>query len=125
MRRRSLALLSSTALLLVVALASAGPAQAAPPKEKEKAERARVVKYWTPKRMANAKPRDFIKTSGGFVPAARGGNKPDKGPTGPGDGGDGGDGDSSVATVTGASWTQGGAALSGTGKVFFTMNGFN
>ena len=123
MRRRPLALVSSTALMLVVALVSAGPAQAAPSKAKEKAERARIVKYWTPRRMANAKPRDFVRTSRGFVPAAKGGSKPDKAPKGPGDGGGGGS--TGPATESGASWTLGGPVLSGTGKVFFTMGGTN
>jgi len=123
MSRRMLTLVLSTALMLVMALAAAGPAQAAPSKEKarEKARHARVVKYWTPARMANAKPRDFIKTRHGLVPAARGGT-PGKPPKDPGDGGGGGD---TSNTVTGASWTSGGPALRGTGKVFFTMAGSN
>jgi len=122
MSRRMLTLVLSTALMLVMALAAAGPAQAAPSKAKarEKAGHARVVKYWTPARLANAEPRDFVKTKRGFVPAARGGDK-GKPPKDPGDGGGGG----GTTTVTGASWTAGGPALKGTGKVFFTMDGSN
>ncbi len=124
MSRRTLTIVLSTALMLVMALAVAGPAPAAPSKAgaKEQARPARIVKYWTPARMANAKPRDFVKTSRGFVPVARGGEK-GKPPKGPGDGGDGGG--TTSTTVTGASWTQGGPALTGTGKVFFTMAGSN
>jgi hypothetical protein len=124
MSRRSFSIVVSVVLMLVMALAATGAAQAAPSKAKaaEKAKQARIVKYWTPARMANAKPRDFVKTKRGFVPAARGG-KPGKPPKDPGDGGDGG-GDGGVQ-VTGASWTQGGPALAGTGKVFFTMAGNN
>ena len=121
MDRRMLASALSVALVLVMALVTTGSAEAKSLKAKEKAERARVVKYWTPKRMANAVPRDFVKTKNGFVPAAKGGNKPDKGPQPPGDGGDGG----SDGTVTGASWTSGGAALDATGRVFFTMGSSN
>ena len=121
MSRRAITLALSSALILVMALVSAGPAAAASSKAKEKAERARVVKYWNPKRMANATPRDFVKKNGKFVPAKRGGNKPDKGPKNPG--GDGGSGDG--GTVTGASWNSQGPALNATGKVFFTMGGNN
>ena len=122
MSRRSFTLALSTALMLVMALVSAGPAQAASSKAKEKAERTRIVKYWNPKRKANATPRDFVKKNGKFVPAKRGGNKPDK----PGGGGDdGGDVAESTSVVTGASWTSGGAALNATGKVFFTMGSSN
>ena len=120
MSRRSISLALSSALILVMALVSAGPATAASSKAKEKAERARIVKYWTPKRMANATPRDFVKKNGKFVPAKRGGNKPDK----PGGGGGGGDAES-TSTVIGESWTSGGAALQATGKVFFKMGSSN
>ena len=112
--------------MLVMALAATGGVQAAPKdKAKETAQHAKVVKYWTPKRMANAVPRDFAKKNGKFVPAARGGN-PGKPPKDPGDGGDGGDGGDALA-VTGADWTgggsDGGAVQQATGKVFFTMGG--
>ena len=124
MSRRAFSLLVTIALMLVMAVAATGAVQAAPSKEKakEKAKHARIVKYWTPARLANAKPRDFVKTDKGFVPAARGGNKPTKPPR---DSGDGGDTGGTTTTVTGASWTQGGPALTGTGKVFFSMAGGN
>jgi hypothetical protein len=66
------------------------------------AERARVIAYWTPGRLAAAVPRD-LKPVGVPVPKAR-----------PGGGGGG---------VTGASWTGGGAVQDQVGKVFFHMGG--
>ena len=122
MSRRFITLASSTALLLVMALGSAGPAQAASLTAKEKAERARVVKYWTPKRMANAIPRDFVKKNGAFVPAGKGGTK-GKPPKDSGDGTDSGSGATSV--VTGASWPEKDKGLYATGKVFFTLGTTN
>jgi len=121
MNRRAITLVISTALMLIMALVAAGPASAAPSKAaKQKAKHARIVKYWTPARMANAKPRDFVKTKSGFKPTARGGER-GKPPKGPGDGDDGGS--SSTSNVTGASWTGEGQALTATGKVFFRMGG--
>lgn len=121
MSRRSFTLALSSALMLVMALVAAGPAQAASSKAKDKAERARVVKYWTPRRMANAIPRDFVKKNGKFVPAGRGGTrgKPPK------DGGGSDDGGGSTTVVTGASWIEKDEGLYATGKVFFTLGTTN
>lgn len=101
----------SLAALLLLAIAAA-PVAAAPPARADaaKAEHERVVRFWTPERMAAAKPRDFVRTPNGFKPAA----KPVKPP--PGGGG-------STATVTGAKWTKGGAVNESVGKVFFRMGG--
>jgi hypothetical protein len=118
MSRRSFAIALSMVLILVVALMSAGPVAAKSERAKERAEHARILKYWTPKRMANAVPRGFVKTKRGFVPAAKGGNKPDK-PKGPG--GDGG----STNSVTGAPWNKKDKGLNATGKVFFTLGSSN
>ncbi len=92
------ALLTVLALLpLAVAPVAAGDSKAA-----AKAEQQRIVKYWTAERIANAKPRDFVKTADGkFVPRAK-----------PGGG-------------TGSSWTGGGPVVGRTGKVLFTMGGSN
>lgn len=92
--------------MLVMALAAASPATAAPSKAKVEAEHARIVDYWTPSRMADANPRDFTKTKGGFRPAGKGSKrgKPPKNPTDPVPLSGGND------TVTGASWTSGGPA---------------
>src|SRR5687768_18311327 len=67
-----------------------------------KAEHQRIVDYWTAERMASAKPRDFVRTARGFEPAAK--------PPRPGGSG---------TTVTGASWTKGGAVAQAVGKVYF------
>jgi len=117
MSRRALITVVSLALVLVVSLVAAGPVAAKSSKAKEKAEHARILRYWTPKRMKNAMPRDFVLTKRGVVPAGKGGNKPSK----PGGGGGGG----STSTVTGAPWTEGGAGLKLTGKVFFTLGSTN
>jgi hypothetical protein len=92
------------AAVLLVALPVAAPVAA---KNTAKAEHDRIVGYWTPARLASAIPRDFAKSGGKFEPKA-------KPPRPPGGGG---------GAVTGASWTQGGAILARSGKVFFTMSG--
>jgi hypothetical protein len=106
MRRSITAVLAIAALLAVVA----APVSAGNPKSeaKAKAEHARIVKYWTAERIANAKPRDFVRQANGtFAPKAR-----------PGGGGGSG-------AVTGASWTKGTDVVKKTGKVLFTMAGGN
>ncbi len=73
---------------------------------------ARVLSYWTRDRIANAKPRDFVRDANGnfnLAPTAR------KGKPGGGGGGSG-------TNVLGASWTGGGAVLKLSGKVLFTMD---
>jgi len=74
------------------------------------AAQAAVLRYWTKERIANAKPRDFVRNRNGTfsldktVALARPG------------GGAGGN------NVLGASWNGGGAVLRLSGKVLFTMN---
>jgi hypothetical protein len=106
-RRRSIGL-SAAALTSVAALVLAvTPAVAAGPSSAD-AARARhdaTIRHWTPERMRAAVPRDR---------AAH----PSKRPGGGGGGGGGGG-----STVTGASWTKGGAVLQATGKVYFEMGG--
>ncbi len=95
---------AAAALLTVLALLplAVAPVAARDTADKAKAEHERIVKYWTAERIANAKPRDFVRTDAGkFVPRAR-----------PGGG-------------TGASWTGGGPVVQRTGKVLFTMDGGN
>ncbi|MBT8214598.1 MAG: hypothetical protein KJP12_05175, partial [Acidimicrobiia bacterium] len=116
-------------LLLVVALLagvlSTGSALAGPP-EDPRSEHQRIVDFWTPNRVQQAVPRDFVldEASGRLLPAAKGGNKPggggDKGDKGGGKGGGKG-GDSS--TVAGAPWDAGGEVLATTGKVLFELGG--
>lgn len=100
--RSRLALFMAPLLLLSMlpGAVSAGPAPDA-----GAAHRAQVLAYWTPARMRAATPRDFtFDAVRGFQPAAKPG------------GGTGG-------TVTGASYTGGGAILKATGRVLFTMDG--
>jgi hypothetical protein len=101
----------SLAALLLLAIAAA-PVAAAPPARADaaRAEHERIVRFWTPERMASAKPRDFVRTPTGFKPAA----KPEKPPGGGGGGG---------SAVTGAAWTKGGPVADRVGKVYFTMGG--
>ena len=102
MPSRKLALLVTPMLLLAIV---PGVASAAPPKDPKAAHHAKVVAYWTPERMRNAKARDFtFDPVKGFKPTAK-----------PGPGAGGG--------VTGASWTGGGDILNGTGRVLFTLGG--
>jgi len=64
-------------------------------------EHQRILAYWTPERMANAKPKDFVMTgSGRLVPKAR-----------PGGG--------SSGASSGASWTLNGAIETRSGRVLF------
>ncbi len=82
--------------------------------DKARAEHERIVAFWTPERVAQAVPRDFVFEPGkGFRPAA----KPDK----PGKPGGGGDSGSDI--VLGSSWNGGGEVLATTGKVLFSMSG--
>lgn len=92
----------ASALLLVVAVPGALAAgHRAPVSEHD-----RIVAYWTPARMAAARPRDFAMTPAGLmVPLGK-----------PGGGGGGGGGGS----VTGASWPSGGIVQKQTGRVYFT-----
>jgi hypothetical protein len=104
MRRSRLLVLSATLVALLLPVAAV-PAVARDPAS---AQRDRIVAYWTPARIANAKPRDFVKTAPGPAQPLKG--KP------PGGGGGSG------ASVIGASWTNAGQVLHTTGKVLFTMN---
>jgi hypothetical protein len=81
-----------------------------------RAEHQRIIDFWTPERVAQAVPRDFIFNvgTGRFEPAH---HSPGHG-GGPGGGGPGG-GDTSV--ITGVSYTAGGAVTGTTGKVLFAL----
>ena len=104
---------------IAAALAAIGAVLAAPPDGKGRPKHDEVVAYWTPDRIANAKPRELIPAGQpDFVVP----QKPDNGKGGGGGNGKGGNGggDSSVG---GASWTGGGLVKSTVGKVLFTMAG--
>jgi V8-like Glu-specific endopeptidase len=97
----------AAALLTTLALL---PIAAAPvlAQGKAGAEQSRVLSYWTRERIANAKPRDFVRNANGSFSLAKA--KPNAKPGGSGN------------NVLGASWTGGGAVLKLSGKVLFTMN---
>ncbi len=114
MRLRVPALMA--ALLLLAALPGTAGANAGA----VQSEHDRILAYWTPARIASAKPRDYVMTSSGkLIPAAKPPGTPGGGPGGGGGGGDGGGG-GSVTTVTGASWTAGGAIETRSGRVLFS-----
>ena len=81
-----------------------------------RAEHQRIVDFWTPERVAQAVPRDFVfdPGTGRFSPSK---GKP---PGTPGGGGGGGGGDESTV-VTGSSWNQGGEIDGAVGKVLFAL----
>jgi hypothetical protein len=94
---------AAPALLAALLLATAVPATVlAGSAGQGRSEHDRIVAYWTAARMRAAVPRDFVRSSDGFVPRAR-----------PGSG----------SGVTGSSWTLGGAIAERSGKVYFTMGG--
>ena len=97
-KRSVLALVVAVGLLVLPAVA--GPAGAAGHGGLSRHEQ--IVRYWTQARLRAAVPRDFARSGSSFVPLAR-----------PGGGGS--------SSVTGASWTKGGAILRGSGKVYFVM----
>ena len=93
-----------TVLLLGLALPAAVGARS--PNAQPQSERAKTMAYWTPARIANATPRDYVKDSSGkLVPKAK-----------PGGGGGSG-------AVTGASWTGNGIIERQSGRILFTMGG--
>ena len=97
----------AAAILTILALL---PVAAAPvlARDHAAADQARVLSYWTRERIANAKPRDFVRNADGSFSRAK--------PTPQGKPGGSGN------NVLGASWTGGGAVLKLSGKVLFTMN---
>jgi hypothetical protein len=89
--------------LSIPAVVSAGSARTA-----AQAEHDRIIAYWTPARIAAAKPRDFVKTVVGYTQAPRPNAKP------------GGSGN-----VIGASWggTSQDIIRKQSGRILFTMDG--
>jgi len=81
-----------------------------------RAEHQRIIEFWTPERVAQAVPRDFV-----FDPGTRG-FSPSKGKPSNRGGGGGGGGDSTTL-VTGASWNGDGGIDGSVGKVLFAMDG--
>ena len=102
---------SAATLALVVVAGSSG----APPQDPGSRDRATVLAYWTPGRVARAVPREVSPDRLHSVAKPRRG----KPPGGPGGGG----GSDSGTSVTVAAWTGGGKVKATTGKVLFTMGG--
>src|SRR5215213_10097733 len=105
--RRHARLIVTNAVLaaLVLVPLAAVPVLAGSPAH---AKHDRIVAYWTPARLANATPRDFVRdANGSFKQVPRGKAQPS--PTG-------------GNNVTGSSWTLGGQILKTSGKVVFTLN---
>lgn len=99
---------------LVLALGAVSQVTAAPPPQlPDQAEHERIVRYWTPDRVARATPRELAVNVRGKPEVEKG--KP---------GGGGGSG----TTVTGAHWTGPsgiGSVRTTVGKVLFTLGGVN
>jgi len=98
------------ALIALISMAALLPLAAAPvaARDSAKAEHDRTLAYWTKERIAQAIPRDVVKSGSAYKinPIA----KPVRPPTGGGG-------------VTGASWNNGGEILARSGRVVFTMAG--
>jgi V8-like Glu-specific endopeptidase len=135
LRARLTALLTAGLLAATGTALTAPAAAAAPPSTDVRsstpttaAERGAALAYWTDERKARARPGDQriagrSGPKGGTVDAAAPTTvRPQAKPSKPGNGKGGGGG---TATVTGATWTGGGAVAETTGKVFFTLAGSN
>jgi len=91
------------ALLMAAAMPAAANAGAGG-SHAARSEHDRILAYWTPQRIANAKPRDYVKTPAGtFTLNPRPNAKPGSG-----------------GGVVGASWTGGGIVEKQTGRILFS-----
>ncbi len=109
MHWRTRAIISVAAMAAVLGIVSA--VSAAAPQAGRAQDHASILAYWTPDRVANAKPREISPDKG---PDAIAPQKPSGGGGKPG---------GSTSTGTGASWTGGGLVQRTVGKVLFTMAG--
>lgn len=114
-------LLAASAPALTTTAAAAAPSDVRSSKATTAGERDAALRYWTADRKAKAIPGDRRiagrkAPGGGTVGAAAPADRsPQAKPTKPGGG----------TSVTGATWTGGGAVAQTTGKVFFTLSGSN
>ena len=99
------------ALAMLITMLGTGAFAASDQSDQARAEHQRIIDFWTPERIAQAVPRDFVLDGAGWKA------KPEN-PGKPGGGGGGGGGDS---TVTGASWNGNGEVADTTGKVLFAL----
>jgi hypothetical protein len=96
------------ALAMAMTMLGTGAFAASNQGDQARAEHQRIVDFWTPERIAQAVPRDFVLDGRGWRAKPENPGKP---------GGGGGD-----STVTGASWNGGGEVADTTGKVLFAMS---
>ena len=106
MRRSRLRVALATITVLALLPLAAAPAMA---RDGAKTEHDRIVAHWTKERIANAKPRDLVKTGAALKAVQGAKGKPPPPPSG--------------GAVIGASWTAGGPILARSGRVVFTMGG--
>jgi len=117
MRKLRLVLVAfATMAAMVYAGSAATPAGSQAPAS----EHQRIIDFWTPARVAQAVPRDFVFNPGTQRFELK---KPDHPGGGGGGGGKPGGGGSTGGDTTGSSWTGGGTVATTTGKVLFEMNG--
>lgn len=101
----------ATMAAMLYAGSAAAPATASTPAS----EHQRIIDFWTPARVAQAIPRDFV-----FDPTT--GRFELKKPTNPGGGGGKPGGGGTSSDTTGSSWNGGGTVAKTTGKVLFAMD---
>jgi hypothetical protein len=109
---RAVKLLVALALALVslpLVTAAGGTSNAAA----AAAEHQRIIDFWTPERVAQAVPRDFVRLADGTFSPAKGGPGGSAGKPGGG----------TSSGITGAHWTAGGMVAKASGKVLFAMDG--
>ncbi|MFL5713403.1 MAG: trypsin-like serine peptidase [Chloroflexota bacterium] len=101
---RSRLVLATVTVLTVLPLAAASTMA----RDGGHSEHDRIVSYWTRDRIANAVPRDFVKSGANDLASPKGNAKPTTG-----------------GGIKGASWTGDQTVVKRTGKVFFSMGGGN
>ncbi len=89
--------------------------------DEARAEHQRIIEFWTPERVAQAVPRDFVLDpgTGRFSPSKKPGGTPGGGRGGGGGGGE----DGGTSVVTGSSWKTDSNINGAVGKVLFEMGG--
>lgn len=101
--RSTIRLAARIGAVALVAVGLLGTPAQANSSASDRAEDARVLAYWTPARIANAKFRDYVRTDAGKMVTRA------KPPTG--------------GVVTGASWPNGGAIQQRSGRILFSSGG--
>jgi hypothetical protein len=99
------------ALAMLMTMLGTGAFASSNQGDQARAEHQRIVDFWTPERIAQAVPRDFVIDGPGLEART---HRP------PGGGGGGGGGGGS-RPITGRSWNGGGDVVDTTGKILFAM----